>query len=293
MEEEKVLGQILDGKEISRKVKEEVLSEVNRLLAEGHRRPTLAVILVGEDPASAIYVNNKKKACARYGINSKSYELPASTSKDELLKLLDELNADDEVDGILLQLPLPDQLHREENLFLERINPDKDVDGFHPVSIGRLNLNLPGPRPCTPAGIMRLLEETGEDLDGKLALVIGRSNTVGKPLIQLLLQKNCTVILTHSHTKNLKDLTRQADILIASVGQLGFVTADMVKEGAIVIDVGINRLESGKVRGDVDFKAVRPKASWITKVPGGVGPMTIAMLLVNTLDCYKLREFGE
>lgn len=283
-------ARIIDGKLVSRKVKEEVKARVAALAAEGRRQPCLAVILAGDDPASAIYVRNKQKACAFSGIQSMMKRLPADVSETELQEVIKELNEDPAVDGILLQLPLPEALRSLEPTFLEQISPDKDVDGFHPINIGRLALGLPAPVACTPFGVMRLLEECGESLEGKLAVVIGRSHTVGKPMLQLLLQKNATVIVTHSRTKDLATLTRQADVIIAALGKAHFVTADMVKDGAIVIDVGINRDEDGKVTGDVDFGPVSEKAAYITTVPGGVGPMTIAMLLENTLLCYAMHE---
>lgn len=284
------MAQIIDGRETAKKVKAEVKAEVDRLSAEGRRTPCLAVILAGDDPASAIYVRNKEKACKANGIISKMIKLPADVSAEKLSSVIKELNDDPKVDGILLQLPLPDHLRKDEADFLNMIKPDKDVDGFHPINIGRLALGLPAPIACTPYGCLRLIEETGEEIEGKLALVIGRSNTVGKPMIQLLLRKNATVIVCHSRTRNLPELSRQADIIIAAVGKAEFVTGDMVKEGAIVIDVGINRQENGKLLGDVNFPEVSEKAAYITKVPGGVGPMTIAMLLKNTLLCYEEHE---
>ncbi len=283
-------AQIIDGKKVSQEVKDEIKEQLAVYLDTGRRTPCLAVILAGNDPGSAVYVRNKRKACEATGIKSIVRRLPETVTHEELIAVIGELNDDPEIDGILLQLPLPGALHAGENQYLELVSPEKDVDGFHPLNIGRLVLGLPAPQACTPAGVMRLLDETGESLEGKLALIIGRSNTVGKPLIQLLLQQNATVIVAHSRTRNLEALAKQADVLIAAVGKAHFVTADMVKPGAIVIDVGINRGEDGKVTGDVDFGPVSEKASYITTVPGGVGPMTIAMLLQNTLYCYEIRE---
>ena len=281
---------IINGRELSNIVKAEVKVEIDKILTSGKRKPNLAVILVGDDEASKIYVKNKQKAAEEINIDSQSHFLPTDSSKSEVMDEIMQLNANDNVDGILLQLPLPDHLREDENDLLTLIDPAKDVDGFHPLNIGKLNLGLPGPVTCTPAGIIRMLEETGQDLSGKHAVILGRSNTVGKPLIQLLLQKNCTVTVTHSKTQNMPEITKQADILIAAIGQSEFVTGDMVKDGVTVIDVGINRQEDGKLKGDVHFESVSEKATYITKVPGGVGPMTVAMLMSNTLDCYKRRN---
>lgn len=284
------MTKILQGTDIATSVKEEILHTIQELELQGHRRPSLHVILVGDDPASKIYIRNKVKACKTYGIESKRHNLPKESSEEDIVDLIHQLNQEDAVDGILLQLPLPKHLRNRENSILETIAPEKDVDGFHPVNIGKLVLGLDAPISCTPAGCIRLLEETKEDITGKIALVIGRSNTVGKPLIQLLLQKNATVIVCHSKTENLKELTLQADIIIAACGQAELLKGDMVKEGVIVIDVGINRQEDGSLLGDVEFDTVSEKSSFITPVPGGVGPMTIAMLLKNTLLCYRLRK---
>ena len=281
---------IINGRELSNIVKAEVKVEIDKILTSGKRKPNLAVILVGDDEASKIYVKNKQKAAEEINIDSQSHFLPTDSSKSEVMDEIMQLNANDNVDGILLQLPLPAHLREDENDLLTLIDPAKDVDGFHPLNIVKLNLGLPGPVTCTPAGIIRMLEETGQDLSGKHAVILGRSNTVGKPLIQLLLQKNCTVTVTHSKTQNMPEITKHADILIAAIGQSEFVTGDMVKDGVIVIDVGINRQEDGKLKGDVHFDSVSEKATYITKVPGGVGPMTVAMLMSNTLDCYKRRN---
>ncbi len=285
-------ARIIDGRATAKKVKAEVKAVTDVLRKEDKRPPCLSVILAGEDPASAIYVRNKEKACKANGILSVKHALPEDVSAEKLEEVIRALNEDERVDGILLQLPLPDHLNDRQAYFLNLIRPDKDVDGFHPLNVGRLTLGLDAPVACTPYGCMRLLEETGEDLEGKLALVIGRSNTVGKPMIQLLLQKNATVIVAHSRTKNLPELSRQADIIIAAVGQSEFLSGDMVKEGVIVIDVGINRQENGKLLGDVNFPEVSEKASYITTVPGGVGPMTVAMLLKNTLKCYEMHNLA-
>lgn len=278
--------QILDGKATSNKVKEEIKTEVTKLTQNG-KEPCLAVILVGDDKASATYVGAKEKACKEAGIKSITHRLKASTTETELLGLINILNADDSVDGILVQLPLPK--HINESTIIEHISPDKDVDGFHTISVGRLHSGLAGFVPCTPLGVMKLLAFYNIDVAGKNALIIGRSNIVGKPMAGLLLAANATVTIAHSHTKNLKELAKNADILIAAIGKPKFVTEDMVKEGAIVIDVGINRLDNGTLVGDVDYEKVATKTSAITPVPGGVGPMTIAMLLANTLASAKMR----
>ncbi len=276
--------QIIDGKEISKKVKNEVKIESEKLTTLG-TKPTLAVILVGEDKASMTYVASKEKACKACSMGSFVYRLPKDTTKDELLKLIKKLNSDDEVHGILVQLPLPKQIDTYEILLA--IDPAKDVDGFHPINVGRLLLGIDGFVPCTPLGIMRLLKEYGIEASGKEVCVVGRSSIVGKPMANLMLNANATPTITHSRTKNLKEVTKRADIVVVAIGKPGFLTADMVKDGAVVVDVGINRLESGKLVGDVDFEAVSKKCSFITPVPGGVGPMTIAMLLSNTLKAAK------
>ena len=285
-------AQIIDGKKIAAEVRIEVKQGVDARLQHGKRRPGLAVILIGSDPASQVYVSHKRKACEEVGILSRSYDLPPQTTQHELIELIDELNRDPLIDGILVQLPLP--AHLDASLIIEQINPSKDVDGFHPTNVGRLTLRIPSLRPCTPYGVMKLLAETGVDLNGKEAVVIGRSNIVGKPMAMLLLHAGCTVTVCHSRTKDLNAHTRRADILVAAIGKPKFVTADMVKPGALVIDVGINRLPAeagGGLCGDVDFEAVKPIAGAITPVPGGVGPMTIAMLLANTLT--SAERFAE
>ena len=278
--------QILDGKAVSAKVKDEVAKDAAALKTAGIE-PALAVILVGEDKASQTYVASKEKACVATGIRSVMYRLPAATTQAELLALINVLNLDDSVDGILVQLPLP--AHIDESAILEAIRPEKDVDGFHAINVGRLVSGLRGFAPCTPFGIMRILKEYGIDVTGLNAVVIGRSNIVGKPMANLLLNANATVTVTHSKTRNLKEICAGADILVAAIGKADFVTADMVKDGAVVIDVGINRMGDGKLKGDVKFDEVAPKCSFITPVPGGVGPMTIAMLLSNTIISAKNR----
>ncbi|NEV61525.1 bifunctional methylenetetrahydrofolate dehydrogenase/methenyltetrahydrofolate cyclohydrolase FolD [Thiorhodococcus minor] len=278
---------ILDGKAIAAKIRADIKTCVEHLVANGGKAPGLAVVLVGENPASQVYVRNKRKACAEVGFYSELHELAATTSQDELEALIDRLNADPKIDGILVQLPLPQQL--DETAITERILPTKDVDGFHPYNVGRLVQRIPLLRPCTPKGIMTMLEHTGHSLEGLDAVVIGQSNIVGRPMAMELLASKCTVTICHSRTKDLADKARGADILVAAVGRPAFVPGDWVKEGAIVIDVGINRGADGKLIGDVDFTSCRERASWITPVPGGVGPMTIATLLQNTLQAADLH----
>ncbi len=277
---------IIDGKAISASVKERVKQGVTELNAQGIS-VGLAVIIVGEDPASKVYVANKKKACEALGIISEEYALPESTTEAELLELIDTLNNKKSINGILCQLPLP--RHLDEKLIINSILPEKDVDAFHPHNVGRIMIGDYDFVPCTPAGIMEMLEYEGIEVEGKNCVVIGRSNIVGKPMNMLLLHKNGTVTICHSKTRNLKEICKTADILVAAVGRAGFVTEDMVKEGAVVIDVGINRVD-GKLYGDVDFEAVKDKTSAITPVPGGVGPMTIAMLMQNTLTAAKRQN---
>ncbi len=276
--------QIIDGKKISCEVKEEVKQKVSALKEKGIS-VGLAVVLVGEDPASKVYVNNKKKACEALGINSYEYLMPETASQEELLTLVEKLNKDERVDGILVQLPLP--RHLDEKQVIAAISPDKDVDAFHAVNVGKIMIGDYTFAPCTPAGIIELIERSGISLEGKNCVVIGRSNIVGKPMSMLLLHKNATVTICHSRTKKLSDVVANADVVVAAVGKPKFVTADMVKEGAVVIDVGINRMDDGKLCGDVDFDAVAPKCSYITPVPGGVGPMTIAVLMQNTLKAAE------
>lgn len=277
---------LLDGKAVSAKIKQKVKNEAMELKNLGVE-PALAVILVGDDKASQTYVASKEKACRACEIRSVMHRLSENTSQNELLALIDLLNLDDSVDGILVQLPLPK--HIDTNKILESISPNKDVDGFHAINVGKLSSGLDGFAPCTPLGIMEILKEYDIDVSGKNACVIGRSNIVGKPMANLLLNASATVTITHSKTKNLKEISKNADILVAAIGKPFFVTQDMVKEGAVVIDVGINRLDDGRLVGDVDFNSVAPKCSYITPVPGGVGPMTIAMLLSNTIKSAKNR----
>ncbi|MCL6471532.1 MAG: bifunctional methylenetetrahydrofolate dehydrogenase/methenyltetrahydrofolate cyclohydrolase FolD [Firmicutes bacterium] len=280
-------GSLIDGKEISSQIKAELAQEVAKLQKTSNITPGLAVVLVGEDPASKVYVGQKEKACAELGIFSQKHTLPAEVSEEELLGLVRNLNDDPDIDGVLVQLPLPS--HINENRVIETIAPEKDVDGFHPVSVGKMVIGLPGFRPCTPAGIMELIKRTGVELAGKEAVVVGRSNIVGKPIALMLLAESATVTIAHSKTRDLAEVTRRADVLVVATGRPNTVTADMVKDGVVVIDVGVNRLDSGKLVGDVDFDGVREKASAITPVPGGVGPMTIAMLMYNTVQSAKKR----
>lgn len=282
-----ILAIRIDGKAVSAAVREEVKQQAAALTAQGHQ-PALAVILVGEDPASQVYVRNKHKACAECGIRSLQYELPASTTQQELLTLIQTLNEDDTVDGILCQLPLP--RHLDEQAVILAIDPKKDVDAFHPVNAGRIMSGDYGFLPCTPAGIMEMLRRYDIAIPGKRCVVIGRSNIVGKPMAMLLINAGGTVTVCNSKTRDLPAVTREADILVAAVGKPHFVTADMVKEGAVVIDVGINRNAEGKLCGDVAFDEVSEKASYITPVPGGVGPMTITMLLQNTITAAKIHK---
>ncbi len=278
---------LIDGKAVAASVKAEAAREVEALKKKGIY-PGLAVVLAGNDPASKIYVNNKKKACIATGILSEEYTLPDGVSQDDLLRLICDLNAKKSINGILVQFPLPKGL--DEAAVVEAIDPQKDVDAFHAYNVGKLTQGRPIFQPCTPAGIVALIHSTGVEISGKNCVVIGRSNIVGKPMALLLLQHNGTVTVCHSKTRDLPSVTRQADILISAVGKAGFVTADMVKPGAIVIDVGMNRDQTGKLCGDVDFAAVEPVASYITPVPGGVGPMTIAMLICNTVTAAKLQN---
>lgn len=281
-------GQIIDGKAIAQQVRAEVTQRVAARVAGGKSKPGLAVVLVGDNAASQIYVRNKRKMTEGVGLVSRAYDYPADLPEAELLTVIDALNADPEVHGILVQLPLPKQIDPER--VVERIDPSKDVDGFHPCNLGHLVRKTPKLRPCTPYGCMRLLAETGEDLVGKHAVVIGQSNIVGRPMALELLMARCTVTICHSATCDLPNIVRKADIVVAGVGRPRFVQGDWVKPGAIVVDVGINRLPDGKLCGDVEFEAAKARASWITPVPGGVGPMTIAMLLANTLRAAELQD---
>ena len=279
------MANIINGKEISAAIRAEIKEATERLVAESGVRPGLAVIIVGEDPASQVYVRNKKRACDEVGFYSESYELPESTTQEELNALVDRLNKDEKIHGILCQLPLPK--HLDENEVIMRIDPKKDVDAFHPENVGKIMIGDYSFLPCTPAGVMALLERSGIDVCGKECVVVGRSNIVGKPQAMLLLHANGTVTICHSRTKNLAEVCRRADILVAAIGKADFFTGDMIKDGAVVIDVGMNRRADGKLTGDVDFESVAPKASYITPVPGGVGPMTITMLMQNTLTAAK------
>ena len=275
------MAKIIDGKLISAQIREEIAEKVKEYNTRTGKLPGLAVVIVGENPASQVYVRNKKKACEQVGFNSWVYEMPENTTQDELNALIDKLNEDGAVHGILVQLPLPKHLDEEQVIL--RIKPEKDVDAFHPTNVGRITIGNPKFLPCTPAGIMELLHRSGIEIAGKECVVIGRSNIVGKPMALLLLSENGTVTVCHSKTRDLKEVCRRADILVVAIGKADYVTADMVKEGAVVIDVGMNRNAEGKLTGDVDFASVSEVASHITPVPGGVGPMTITMLLQNTL----------
>ena len=277
---------IIDGKKIASEIKNEVFIEVEELKSK-NIIPTLAVVIVGNDPASKVYVKNKKKACDETGILSRSFELAEETTETELLKLIDELNNDKNINGILIQLPLPNHIN-EHNVLL-RISPEKDVDGFHPYNVGLLNIGNALLKPCTPSGIIELLKRSSVEISGKNCVIVGRSNIVGKPISSLLLSENGTVTITHSKTKNLSDVTSNADILIVAIGKTKFITSDMIKEDVVIIDVGINR-DGKKLFGDVDFEDCKTKASLITPVPGGVGPMTIAMLMKNCLLACKSQH---
>ena len=280
--------QIIDGKKVSAEVKEEVRQQTLKLKETHGITPGLAVVIVGDDPASRAYVNNKKKACELVGFKSEEYALPAETTQQELLNLVETLNNKDDINGILVQLPLPK--HLDDKAVIAAINPKKDVDAFHAVNVGKIMLGEYDFLPCTPAGVMEMLHSYNIEVSGKNCVVIGRSNIVGKPMAMLLLHENGTVTICHSRTKNLAEVTKQADILVAAVGRPKFVTADMVKDGAVVIDVGMDRDENGKLCGDVDFENVKDKCSYITPVPGGVGPMTIATLMKNTLKAAKIQN---
>ncbi len=284
------MTQIIDGKAIAAQIKEELKEKVARLKEQG-TEVTLAVIQVGADPASSVYVRNKKNACAYIGIRSLAYELPEETTEEELLALIRELNGREDVNGILVQLPLPGQICEER--VLDAICPGKDVDGFHPQNVGALCIGRPGFVSCTPAGVIQLLKRSGVEIAGKECVVVGRSNIVGKPMALLLLRENGTVTVTHSRTRDLKEVTARADILVAALGKPRFITADYVKDGAVVIDVGIHRNEDGKLCGDVDYESVAPKCSAITPVPGGVGPMTVAMLMYNCVESAALQQNGK
>jgi len=277
----KMTATLIDGKAIAQQLRYSVKEKVDQRIAKGKRAPGLAVILVGLDPASQVYVGSKRKACEEVGFVSRSYDLADTTTEAELLTLITELNNDAEIDGILVQLPLPEGL--DANLVIEHINPQKDVDGFHPSNVGKLVLRQPGLRPCTPKGIMTLIESTGIKTHGLDALVVGASNIVGRPMSLELLLAGCTVTTTHRFTKNLEDKVRNADLIVVAVGKPAFIPGEWIKTGALVVDVGINRLDTGKLVGDVEFDVAKNKAAYITPVPGGVGPMTVASLIENTL----------
>lgn len=279
---------IIDGKKVSGEVKAAVKEQTAEFISKFSKAPCLAVVIVGDNPASRVYVNNKKKACAEVGFESREYALPQETTQDELMKLVDELNADDNVNGILVQLPLPK--HLDEKAVIEAISPKKDVDAFHAVNVGKIMIGDYDFLPCTPAGVMEMLNSYNIEIEGKSCVVVGRSNIVGKPMAMLLLHKNGTVTVCHSRTKNLKEVCLGADILVVAIGKAKFLTADMVKEGAVVIDVGMNRDENGKLCGDVDFENVKEVACAITPVPGGVGPMTISTLMKNTLKAALIQN---
>lgn len=283
-------AKILDGKKTAKRIKEELRAEVEKISAQTGKTPALAVLIVEGDSASRTYVNGKKRDCEEVGILAEEYEFPSDASENDLLKCIEKLNKRDDIDGILCQLPLPS--HMDEKKILLSIDPKKDVDAFHPVNAGKIMIGDYDFLPCTPAGVMELIHESGIDVEGKDCLVIGRSNIVGKPQAMLLLHENATVTICHSKTKNLEEKTKRAEILVAAIGKAKFITADMVAEGAVVIDVGMNRDENGKLCGDVDFENVREKVYAITPVPGGVGPMTRAMLMKNTVTAFKRRVEG-
>jgi len=283
----KKTAQVIDGKALATRMKDEMSHEVTALKQQHGRAPGLAVLIVGDDPASHVYVRNKKLACEKIGFDSFSYELPADTSQQHLLGLITELNSDPKVDGILVQLPVPAHINPE--TIITAISPKKDVDGFHPCNIGRLTVRMPTFRSCTPYGCMKLLEETGVDLHGKEAVVVGASNMVGRPMALELLIAGATTTVCHRFTENLQSHIERADVVVAAAGKQGLIKGEWIKEGAIVIDVGIHRLEDGSLTGDVDFDAASKRAGWITPVPGGVGPMTITMLMANTIMAFKIH----
>lgn len=285
------MAKILDGKAVSQRVKNALKDETEKFIEKYGIKPGLAVVIVGDDPASRVYVNSKKKACAEIGYYSEEHALPESTTEGELLSLVEKLNGDEKIHGILVQLPLPK--HIDEEKIINAINPKKDVDAFHPVNVGKIMIGNFDFLPCTPAGVMELINEAGIDLTGKNCVVVGRSNIVGKPQAMLLLHKNATVTICHSKTKNIKEITKNADVLVAAVGRAQMFDGDYIKDGAVVIDVGMNRLENKKLVGDVNFESAEKKASYITPVPGGVGPMTIAMLMKNTLTAAKNAVLGK
>lgn len=283
-------AQLIDGKQVAAQVRAEVRATIQQRHEQGKRQPGLAVILIGNDPASQVYVNHKRKACEEVGILSRSYDLPVETTHHELVELIDELNQDPRIDGILVQLPLP--AHLDASLIIERISPSKDVDGFHPTNIGKLTLRIPGLRPCTPYGVIRLLESIGEPFKGRHAVMVGASNIVGRPMMLELILAGATVSICHRFSgATTEHLVRQADIVVVAVGRPNMIKGEWIKEGATVIDVGINRLEDGRLVGDVEFESAKEKAAFITPVPGGVGPMTVAMLMQNTLEACGKHPF--
>jgi methylenetetrahydrofolate dehydrogenase (NADP+) / methenyltetrahydrofolate cyclohydrolase len=288
IEQDKQVARLIDGKAIAHDVKSEVRAAVDALVASGQRRPGLAVVMVGDNPASAVYVRNKRASCVECGIDSVAIDLPQSTSEIELLSKIDQLNADDSIDGILVQLPLPEHIRQTE--VVERLDPRKDVDGFHPYNIGRLAERNPLIRPCTPYGVVRMLEHIGVSVKGKHCVIVGASNIVGRPMSLELLLMGATTTVTHRFTEELADHVRDADILIAAAGKPGLVKGEWIKPGAVVVDVGINRLGDGSLCGDVEFEVAAQRAAWITPVPGGVGPMTVAMLMKNTLEASLRRQ---
>ena len=284
-------AQLIDGKALAQEIRQEIAKDIESLVGQTGVRPGLAMVLVGDDPASGVYVRNKKKACDTAGLYVDDHALPVTTTQEELLKLIDQLNNDPKIHGILVQLPLPNQIDSQR--VLNAVSPDKDADGFHPYNIGRLMAGDPVFVPCTPKGVMRMIESAGQSIKGKRVVVLGRSNIVGKPVSMLLMHQHATVTICHSRTIDLPEMCKEADILVAAIGKAQFVKSDMVKPGAVVIDVGINRLDDGRLVGDVDFEPVKEVAGWLSPVPGGVGPMTIAMLLGNTLEgarCAAKRQ---
>ncbi len=283
-----MVAQVISGTDLAKKIKSEVAQKITQYMSQGKRQPGLAVILVGADPASQVYVGSKRKSCAEIGIYSQSYDLPESTSEQQLLEVIDQLNDDHNIDGILVQLPLPK--HIDTTKVIERIKPSKDVDGFHPYNVGRLCQRIPTLRACTPYGVMKLLETTGINLYGQHAVIVGASNIVGRAMALELLLGGCTVTVTHRFTKDLEHHIRQADILVVAVGKPEFIPGEWIKQGAVVIDVGINRGADGKLKGDVQYEAAAQQAGFITPVPGGVGPMTVAMLMYNTLYAYETHQ---
>lgn len=283
-------AQLIDGKQVAAQVRAEVRANIQKRQEQGKRQPGLAVILIGNDPASQVYVNHKRKACEEVGILSRSYDLPVETTHHELVELIDELNQDPLIDGILVQLPLP--AHLDASLIIERISPSKDVDGFHPTNIGKLTLRIPGLRPCTPYGVIRLLQSIGEPFKGRHAVMVGASNIVGRPMMLELILAGATVSICHRFSgATTEHLVRQADIVVVAVGKPNMIKGEWIKEGATVIDVGINRLEDGRLVGDVEFEVAKERAAFITPVPGGVGPMTVAMLMQNTLEACGKHPF--